>query len=489
MSAAPNTGWKYQEVLNVDLVVLLVVTAGFMSSWARILHTKEHAQSLNTFVFKFGLPSLVIRGLGIGTNLYVAENWRFICTFLILRVLALAACAAFTWGTHGSLGDAMAYWLAATWISTVILGGPVVSAALGKQYNYLGVLAGVSSFIFQLPLMLAGFEVHRGRLEALGLPPAPGAWRDGGTGGLAPGPRALAPGPGAMDMEAGARAAADGCCPRGDTHFWSNSGTNGASGGTGGAPTALSCSLAALPVGTGATDAGQGCSRCAPESCPGKPGAQAGGQAAPGRAGAGGRAAQRRAVCRSIGARLLHNHVLWGIAIGFALSLSTVGYKYLSPVVVGAPGTPNPRYAGGAGFIVGLLEWLGRCTEPLALFATGMFVHRWAAERGERKAFGVAWVAKAAAYMAVKLLLVPAAAVACAQATRLSDAPGRAAVLIATLPVSLAAFSVSREYGVRQQDMAVNVVLGTLLMLPTTIAWLEFMDAVGLYVVPPGPAA
>lgn len=46
--------WKYQPLLNVDLTVLIVVGAGFVSSWARILHTREHAAALNAFVFKVG---------------------------------------------------------------------------------------------------------------------------------------------------------------------------------------------------------------------------------------------------------------------------------------------------------------------------------------------------------------------------------------------------------------------------------------------------
>ena len=41
----------------------------------------------------------------------------------------------------------------------VILGTPLLAALLGPQYANLGVVAGLSSFIFQLPLMLIMFEV------------------------------------------------------------------------------------------------------------------------------------------------------------------------------------------------------------------------------------------------------------------------------------------------------------------------------------------
>jgi len=46
----------------------------------------------------------------------------------------------------------------------VILGTPLLKALLGPQYANLGVVAGISSFIFQLPLMLILFEVSEAGL-------------------------------------------------------------------------------------------------------------------------------------------------------------------------------------------------------------------------------------------------------------------------------------------------------------------------------------
>lgn len=49
----------------------------------------------------------------------------------------------------------------------VILGTPLLRALLGPQYANLGVVAGISSFIFQLPLMLILFEVHTWRQQTI----------------------------------------------------------------------------------------------------------------------------------------------------------------------------------------------------------------------------------------------------------------------------------------------------------------------------------
>jgi predicted permease len=87
----------------------------------------------------------------------------------------------------------------------------------------------------------------------------------------------------------------------------------------------------------------------------------------------------------------------------------------------------------------------------------------------------------AAAYMLVKLVLLPALMVGCCFAVGLRGATARAAVLVATLPISGAAFVLSKTYGVGEDVAATNVFLGNLLVLPTTISWLEFMDAVNLF--------
>jgi hypothetical protein len=60
------------------------------------------------------------------------------------------------------IGDVAVLWLSLSWISTIILGVPISGAVFGdlskgKTYR---ILAGVSSFIFQLPLQLFFLECH-----------------------------------------------------------------------------------------------------------------------------------------------------------------------------------------------------------------------------------------------------------------------------------------------------------------------------------------
>lgn len=75
--------------------------------------------------------------------------------------------------------------------------------------------------------------------------------------------------------------------------------------------------------------------------------------------------------------------------------------------------------------------------------------------------------------------------IGCAKTFGLSNELGRAAVLIAALPISAAASVLSKTYNVGDEVTVTNVFLGNLLILPTTLLWLEFMDGVDLFTVTP----
>ena len=57
----------------------------------------------------------------------------------------------------------------------------------------------------------------------------------------------------------------------------------------------------------------------------------------------------------------------------------------------------------------------------------------------------------------------------------------RAAILISTLPISMASFSLGEKYKIGETDLSVNIAIGTLLMLPTVLLWNMILDQVGVY--------
>jgi len=57
----------------------------------------------------------------------------------------------------------------------------------------------------------------------------------------------------------------------------------------------------------------------------------------------------------------------------------------------------------------------------------------------------------------------------------------RAAILIASLPISMASFSLAKQYNIGEAELATNVAVGTILMLPTVLCWNIVLDKLDLY--------
>ena len=183
----------------------------------------------------------------------------------------------------------------------------------------------------------------------------------------------------------------------------------------------------------------------------------------------GGKYVNRRDVWVDILKRVLKNPILWGIFIGFVLSLSTLGPTYLN--------STSPDFVEGLAWIDETLSWLGDMVSPLSLFAMGL----WMQAQGLRRLFFVVPPYKIALFMLSKLVIVPLLMVGLAKAFALSNVSSRAAVLIATLPISLASFSLGHQYSVGEAVLATNVAVGTILMLPTFLVWNLVMDSLNLF--------
>lgn len=181
----------------------------------------------------------------------------------------------------------------------------------------------------------------------------------------------------------------------------------------------------------------------------------------------------RRDIRNKVTGRVIRNPVLWGITIGFIISLSTFGKTYLRPLADNKQ--PNTNYVEGLQWFVDLFRWLGDMVSPLALFSMGVWMH----QQG-KALIAISWL-ELIGSMFVKLVLVPLLMVGLVEAYDLPNAYARSAVLIASLPISLAAFSLGKQFDIGEASLAANVTVGTLLMLPTLLAWIEIMDYFELY--------
>jgi len=403
--------WKYLPVLNVCIQVLVTVFSGW--AFARFgVFDESFVHAAVCFVFFVALPSLVIRGIGINVDFYSdAFLWTYMAGFLILRVITLFVSVASVIPFHKDrttgIGAIAVRWLTLSWISTVILGIPILTAVLDdpKKGGRYGLLAGISSFIFQLPLQLFFLECHSLEKEPLvenvdrAVQHKDIEAKEESIDSILVVKNSKAASsiaPETMDKPV---------APRGDRHWYF--------------------------LGTYIT---------------------------------------RRDVWTKIVLKVLHNPVLWGIALGFVISLTTLGKTYLKP--------GEDSEIKGLAWINTTLAWFGACVSPLSLFTMGV----WMQTEGMKQLVLISPKALTL-FMFSKLVLVPLVMLGLAKALKFDDETGRAAVLIAALPISLASFSLGNNYNIGEAELSANVTVGTLLMLPTLIIWNVLLDAFELFPV------
>jgi predicted permease len=112
--------WKYIDVLNECLEILLTIALGGIFGYFRIVEAPSFVPQVTKFVFYVALPCLVIQGLGIGVDFYSDSLlWNFIGVFLALRAIFLVVSLLLVVFDHSkSAGDVAVYWLSFTWIAT-----------------------------------------------------------------------------------------------------------------------------------------------------------------------------------------------------------------------------------------------------------------------------------------------------------------------------------------------------------------------------------
>mmetsp|Transcript_8511 Transcript_8511/g.16039 ORF Transcript_8511/g.16039 Transcript_8511/m.16039 type:complete len:405 (-) Transcript_8511:111-1325(-) len=399
--------WKYLPVLNACLNIIFTVSLGSIMGWlAPQVFDKAFVNASVKFVFHISLPCLVVKGIGVGVDFYSKTFlWKYIACFLILRVFALVLAAISLKlqrkNSKLGIGDVAVRWLALTWISTVILGVPILTAVFGDAQKgaFYGLLAGISSFVFQLPFQLFFFECHKlnsDRLEA-----------EKNDESESP--------------ELGQELEYENNDQKEDEQpIIENEGKEKKSSNIIKYNHAIHGKL-----------------------------------------------------WRDILIRVGSNPVLWGITLGFIISLSTFGKRYLRPK--NDDKTPNSNYLPGLQFFVDSLTWFGECVSPVSLFSMGI----WMQMQG-RNLVSIG-IGEITIFMISKLIIVPILMIGLAKAFQLDDEPGRAAVLIASLPISLASFSLGSKYNKGEAALSTNVAVGTVLMLPTVVIWNLVLDELDLW--------
>jgi predicted permease len=403
MSNTDSDTWEYLPVLNTGLQILATIALGAAMGAMGFFQEKTFTPIAVKFVFSAALPCEIIRGIGIYVDFYNDKFlWNYIKAFLYLRVIFLLISFLSLYAGKNKdfgLGELAVRWLALTWISTVILGIPIISAVFGDaiQGAFLGLLAGISSFIFQLPVQLCLLECHVLEQEYL----------ESGKRGTTNDTQAI-------DIE--------------------NIGHD----------KIIAPSLQGIDSSDNDIDIQNAHVGGTEPRVPGKSAVVEG--TTPG-------TSRRRlrlwatlvsepGIWKKIGFKLVRNPILWAVFVGFVVSLSTIGREFLNPT------NGSDRFVHGLAWIELTLGWLGACVSPVSLFAMGV----WMQAQG-RQLVAVGPI-QMTLYMLSKLVAVPFLMLGLAKALDLNDVAGRAAVLIATLPISLASFSLGSQYKIGEATLS-----------------------------------
>lgn len=433
--------WGYVALANECIAILLTILLGMLLGYLKVLDSKTFVPQAVTFVFSIALPLYVVNGIGMVNFKSVRSQWIYIGTWVTLRAVALVVSLGVVFlapslsssrlENHRGFGHVAVLWLALTWVSSVIMGIPIStsvfqSEAKGQLY---GLLAGVSSFIFQLPLQLVFLECHLLEQQYLSSKT----------------PRAQ------VDVESDA-AEEDEQHEHG--HLPDTSESTAEVGSA--AITEVIQNVEDPEAVTTAKnqEAGKGESIMPPDSV----------ESASTRFM---KYARSRRVWGHVLVKVFTNPVILGIIVGFVLSASTLGPRFLNP--------NSSDFVPGLGWIFLTMGWFGDCVTPLSLFSMGV----WMQDQG--KGMFKIGLPIAALSMFAKLVAVPLVMVGLAKAFKLSNEDGRAAVLIAALPISMASFSLASHYQVGAGLLSENVALGTILLLPTMLIWTLIMDRIGLF--------
>jgi predicted permease len=165
----------------VCVQLLLSCFLGAIAAITGVIKPKDR-QTLQTFVFCIALPLLVLRGVSTRVDFYDNTLYPFVGVFLVIRFATLLVSVAVVLGQRALKGNTVdvvralhtghktptlysqicELWLSLSWMSTVVIGLPVLTAALTdeKAALKLSLQAAISSFIFQLPCLITLLETH-----------------------------------------------------------------------------------------------------------------------------------------------------------------------------------------------------------------------------------------------------------------------------------------------------------------------------------------
>lgn len=483
------SGKVYQGLVEACAGMLLMILAGFVCSMIKIFD-KGSIAVLNKVVFFVALPCLMFRTLAVSN--FVSLPWRFSLVFLALRaaMIGINALYMLVFERHHPevFGRYLCLLIGTTWMSPVIYGAPLMAALFkgSPAVAPLPVLASLSSIFFQLPFMLFVYEVQRWlnkrrdraekKVAHVALEERAKDDPEAGVanwGKLSAGRK--------QDAMHPTASLAPPASASSETYSSDSSGS--------GTTSSASSTSSSTSLSSTLDDGGVAVARPSPAPAP---------VFAPAPASAPAPATPPKSKGRSfmqLGLFTVVNPVLIGTALGAIWGGAKINHGKL----------PD--------FLELLTSNLGNLVTPVAMLEIGVFLYhiclpvfRQALSSSKRRLPGPAAPATAAGgfddwrvssvkqitvttllVWIVKHLLVPLLTVAFCEAFGIRGYLARCAVILASLPVSVAGFTLAVRYKTQSDVMAAIIAFGNITMVVALIMVLATLDKTGAYALPDAP--
>ncbi|KAL0241210.1 hypothetical protein GEMRC1_006445 [Eukaryota sp. GEM-RC1] len=413
---------NYLEAINAGLYLLCVIAAGFiLGHFGKIKHL--YLVAFNQFVFFVALPSAILHQVWTQDVYSFGDNiWDFINTWIVFRLFMLASCTIVGLLKKHTLGDVTVSWLGSTWASTILIGQPFLRALYGPPAAIFGLWAAISSWIAQLPWMLTMFELYT-------------IQRDSSTTVES------------VDSESKDEVVNDEESAREDEDAKESNESEAEA-------TPESKPVVVVEVDSELKNDYFGTAKTLSFM-----------------------EAMKKVSIKKIACKLLSNPIILALIIGWTFTLIPIKQPgRLDPPMPPTFDATHPLY-----FIVQTLTSLAPCATPLAMFAIGLFASLNIKEKG-LKGLIPNWKSLAV-FILIKEVIGPLIIIPIAMMFGLEGIPARAAVIVASTPLSMAAFAISKQYKIGTELMSTMIMVGSIIVLPLTLFHVWFMDVFNIFPV------
>eukprot|EP00050_Salpingoeca_kvevrii_P008044 m.300312 g.300312 ORF g.300312 m.300312 type:complete len:474 (-) comp14418_c0_seq1:97-1518(-) len=459
-----------EDILKEAIPIVIMMLAGYLGARFRPrVFSMQTLAGLNRFVYNVAIPCTVFKGLAIRD--LVDLDWMFVLLFIVIRAVSAVAVvgalvALRAYGRNDTrrsqwdfLGDFLLNWIGTTWINTIIFGIPMLVSLYGPRVSILNILAAMGSLIFQMPIMLVLFEYRAFQQD---------------------------------------EAAEERQKKLADSHFVENGGivaetAASARDGITFVTVPMTVSQSATGSGNDAEELVRRSSSYVLATSSADPSNGRDAAKLPRTRATQPRASRWRLAWR-LAVRLVSNPPMAGILLG-------LGYSLILRTAIDEQRFPY--------WIDKWVTYFGNTVTPLAAFSIGMFMVG-------REGYFLATARHSLVLMVVKFVLLPLLTLGFAHALGIDGIEGRSAVLIASLPIAVASFSISQKYFAHSDEdgkgspatgsdrchhphpprwattpsaeedtasvvIAGQVIVGSLLMAPVFLAWNAILEKLEVF--------